>query len=402
MIKKLRVKFVLINMAIVTVMLCIIFGIVYRFTENNLVSQSVSILEQASSKPFALDSPKEKFDKIRLPYFVAQISEDGTINAYGNGFFDLTDEEYLEEIVSAANSSKEKTGVLKDYNVRYFKSDAPDKSSIAFADISSEIETLDSLIQTSLITGFTSFFAFLGISFLLARWAIKPVETAWKQQKQFVADASHELKTPLTVILTNAELLQSPDYDESGKARFSQSILIMARQMRGLVEQLLDLARADGGTTKLIYSRLDFSRLISDTLLPFEPVFFEKGLTLQSEIEKEIFLTGDGGKLRRAAEILLDNAQKYSSENGNTIVTLKKTKHGHCSLCVSNSGEPIPPENLKKLFERFYRADEARNESGSFGLGLSIAESIVSEHHGKIHAESKGGMNSFIIELPTT
>ena len=230
--------------------------------------------------------------------------------------------------------------------------------------------------------------------------AIRPVEQAWKQQRQFVADASHELKTPLTVIMTNAELAQSPDYDEEGRQRFLSSILTMSRQMRGLIEEMLQLARADQADTKAAFAPVDFSKLTSDALLPFAPIFFEAGLTLSSAISDAIQVTGNDAQLRQVVEILLDNAQKYSQPGGATQVSLKRHRKNHCLLTVANQGEPLSPEALKHIFERFYRADQARSRTGSFGLGLSIAETIVTQHQGKIWAESREGRNWFYVELP--
>ena len=252
-----------------------------------------------------------------------------------------------------------------------------------------------------LLIGGGAFLIFFGISVALAHWAIRPVDKAWQQQRQFIADASHELKTPLTVIMTNAELLQSPDYDEESRSGFVNSILVMSKQMRGLVEQLLELARADNGQNLPPFSRLDFSSVIKNAVLPFEPVFFEQGIELSSDVEDGIFVNGDSEHLRQAAEIFLDNAQKYSSVPGKAVVCLKRSGKSRCRLSVSNTGDAIPPEELKNIFKRFYRVDKARSRNGSFGLGLSIAESVIKRHRGKIWAESKNGMNTFFAELPT-
>jgi len=215
-----------------------------------------------------------------------------------------------------------------------------------------------------------------------------------------VADASHELKTPLTVIMTNAELALSPDYDEENKRKFMAGILTMSRQMRRLIEQMLELARTDNNESKEKFSVVDFSRLVSDSLLTFEPVFFERGLTLLSKINDKIEVVGEETQLCQVLDVLLDNAQKYSKEAGTTWVSLRKYKKGRCLLAVSNEGESISPEEAKNIFKRFYRGDKARSRTGSFGLGLSIAEGIVKKHRGRIWVESNSGINSFYVELP--
>ena len=199
--------------------------------------------------------------------------------------------------------------------------------------------------------------------------------------------------------MTNAELLQNTDYDETSHSAFSSNILVMSRQMRDLVEQMLELARTDRVQSDTVFCSFDFSRLVSDAALPFEPVFFEKGLTLHTAVTENIRINGNPSELRQVLDILLDNAQKYSRENGTTRMTLQGRGKGHCLLTVANEGEAIPLSDLNRLFKRFYRADQARSRTGSFGLGLSIAESIVKRHKGKIWAESKNGFNMFYVEL---
>ena len=227
------------------------------------------------------------------------------------------------------------------------------------------------------------------------------METSWQQQRQFISDASHELKTPLTVILTNAELMQSPDYDAEAKEQFSDNILTMAKQMRGLVEDLLDLARVDNGLTRAVWERVDLSRVLSDAALPFEPLYFESGLELDSFIEPGIFVRGSADHLRRVAEILLDNARKYS-DPGHVRFCLQRQGKNQCVISVANPGAPISRDDLQNIFKRFYRADAARSRDGSYGLGLPIAQGIAGEHGGRIWASSAGGINTFYVCLPTT
>lgn len=225
------------------------------------------------------------------------------------------------------------------------------------------------------------------------------VETAWKQQRQFVADASHELKTPLTVIMTNAELLNSPDFDQARRSQFAAHILTMSRQMRQLIEEMLDLARTDNGQGTLVFSPVDLSRLVNDAVLPFEPVFFERGLTLTADIQEHITVSGSQQHLRQITDILLDNAQKYSSPAGEVTVQLTR-QGGRCRLSVSNPGDALSKAERKDIFKRFYRTDEAHSQRGSYGLGLSIAANIAAMHRGKIWVESSNGRNIFHLELP--
>jgi signal transduction histidine kinase len=155
----------------------------------------------------------------------------------------------------------------------------------------------------------------------------------------------------------------------------------------------------DDGSVRLRFSQVDFSQLVQDALLPFEPVFFEQGLFLHSEVETGITLKGSEAHLKQAVSILLDNAQKYSAPSGKTTVILKKVTRNRCLLSVANEGEEIAPEELKHIFKRFYRVDKSRSAAHSYGLGLSIAQRIVHTHHGKIWAESRGGVNTFFVQL---
>ena len=448
MIRKLRVRFVSIMMLIVCTMLIIIFGLVVHMTHARIREDGFRMMENAVYAPMGTLSdrnPKRKDENkqmnILLPFFRVLIDADGKIVDMDGGYYDLTQEgseAVLEELVSAATASEEKVGDLHDYNLRYYRTsakkwfnkkvpdgnpmpetvlsdeatpssateDAPSDSSsegqiIVFADISSEIATMRNLYRTCVIIGLGSLASFLVISIFFARWAVRPVEEAWAQQRQFVSDASHELKTPLTVILTDAEMLKSPRFDEAHKAQFVDNILTMSNQMRGLVESLLQLARVDNGAIqKMPLQHINLSGLVSDELLTFEALFFEKGLTLAEDIADGITVHGSAQHLKQVVEILLDNAQKYSDPHGTVRVTLQKSGAHHCLLSVADPGDAISPEDLRKIFQRFYRIDEARAMNHSYGLGLSIAENIVKNHKGRIWAESAEGINTFRVELP--
>ena len=400
MLKKLRIQFVAVIMVIVTAMLCLIFGMLCYFMQKNMENESINMMQSIAANPFQLFRPDDAGDMPRLPFFMLQIGNNGEIIATGGGYFDLSDEAFLNDLVSAVFASRGHNGILKEYNLRFCRTESPRGQCLVFADMTSEQSILKSLVRNCVGLGLLCFFLFLGISVLLAFWMVKPVDQAWKQQRQFVSDASHELKTPLTVIMANAEMLQAPDYDQQSKAQLSESILTMSRQMRTLVERLLELARADNDQSKISFSPLDFSHLTEKALLPFEAVLFERGLSLSSQLQEGITVNGSEQHLHQVLDIFLDNAQKYALAPSEVTVQLEKVNRHFCRLTVSNRGEPISNEDLKNIFKRFYRVDKARSRDGSFGLGLSIAESIVLSHGGKIWAESKNGINSFYVQLP--
>ena len=403
MIRKLRVKFVVINMAMVSIMLCIIFGLVYNSTRHHLETESINMMQGIATRPIELDRPdvpNEQLPELKLPYFSIALNKEDEVIATGGGYYDLSDEEFLKTLVAEANATQQQVGVLDERGLRFYRADTPMGATLVFADMSSETRTLTSLVKTSLLIAGLSFLGFLVISIFLSRWAVKPVAAAWRRQKQFIADASHELKTPLTVILTNAELLQSEGYTPAERSNFSQSILLMGQQMKLLVEKMLELVRSDAEQSAPAMQPVELSKLVLDSAISFEGVFVDKGLLLESQIEPDITIQGNGQALQQLVDILLDNAQKYSAPGGVTTVQLSSCGQAKCRLLVSNPGAEIPPEDLKKIFQRFYRMDKARSRDGSFGLGLSVAESIVAQHRGKIWAESQNGANTFIAELP--
>ena len=400
MIQRLRFKFVLVNMGIVTILLCTILGLVFYFTSAQLEMESIRMMEDIASRPFQLDAPGEPGPDVRLPFFTLQVGPHGELMSADSGYYDLSDEDLLSGLVATAAASPQRLGVISEYELRYYRVDAPASQRLVFADISSERATLEGLRTTCLLIGGLSFFAFLWVSILLSKWAVRPVELAWKQQRRFVAAASHELKTPLTVIMTNAELLAAPELREEKREKSLSSILAMSRQMRGLIAQMLELARTDSPEAAALFRPVDLSRLVSQAVLPFEPLFFERGLSLDAQVEEGIGVTGEETQLRRVVEILLDNAQKYAKPGGSAAVVLRRRGRGRCVLSVSDEGDPIPPEERRQIFQRFYRADPARSRDGSFGLGLSIAEGIVKQHRGRIWAESRDGRNIFSVELP--
>lgn len=234
------------------------------------------------------------------------------------------------------------------------------------------------------------------IAFILSKWVVKPVEKNWEEQKQFVNNASHELKTPLTVITTNAEMLQA-DCSEEDKKKYSNNILTVSRQMRSLVEDLLNLARIEKGEAAG-FKKVNISEVFETNLLQFEPVMYELGLSLNDDIAKNIYVFGSEQRLQQLLIILLDNASKYS-KLGTVFVKLQSNGH-NAILSVANPSEPLTQQQLNDIFKRFYRTDESHTSKESFGLGLPIAKSICESHKGKIKAEYKEGYINFVVTLP--
>ena len=396
MLKKLRLRFICINMAIVTGMLLIIFGLVLHFTYSDLDSKSDAMLQSMTQ---SIRDTGSIGRNIQLPYFTLQINTWGEIIASGNTHYDISDKNFIQELIQYVYTADRVMGIIEKYDLKYSIISGIGVQKLCFLDISSQKIALSSLLQTSIFTGLIALTAFAFISILLARWAVKPVDRAWQQQKQFISDASHELKTPLTVIMSNTELLQAEEHDPEDRTRFTENILSSAKKMRSLVESMLELARADNGHIRTSFETVDLSKTISDAVLPFEPLFFENNMLLETYIEHGIQINGSIQHLQQLTSILLDNAIKYS-EPGMVMLDLRRFGRNQCMLTVSNPGNPIAKNDLKRIFERFYRSDTARANSGSFGLGLSIAQRITQEHKGEIWAESNLTGNRFCVTLP--
>ena len=405
MIRQLRRKFVLINMALVTALMAVICLLLILSAAGNLQADSMAVLERVidETEPSVWMFERGRWrDEVSLPYFTVAINLMGDVVVTSGQSYTLESEEALAEIVAASFAQPQQSGFLEEYGLAYLRKESGFGWRMAFVDNSYAVSSLRSTIWNTVTVGLAALVAFLLVSVLLARWAVRPVERSWQQQRQFVADASHELKTPLTIILSNAGLLQSWDgEDRAGPDRWAENISAAGGQMRELVEQLLLLARSDSdGAARQSFAPVDLSDLVKSAVLLFEPVAFEAGRRFApGEVERGITVSGDAARLQRLAGVLLDNAVKYASPGGQIRVTLRREGR-RCVLVVANEGEPIPAEELEAIFRRFYRSDRSRSSPG-FGLGLAIARTIAGEHGGRLWASSGGdGWNRFTCALP--
>ena len=399
MIRKLRIKFVAICMALVTAVLAVVLLTVFFALRTNMTAVRSQTLHRAIQEEVLGGFNKPQFprgngaeEQVLLPYF--------TVNLFGSTAYvtagtydDLENTDVLQDIIAQCLAQGRTEGSLSQYRLQYLLQDNGLYKRIAFVDISMELAIVARMMRSYLAIAAAVLLLLLAISIGLSIWVTRPVERAWRQQRQFLSDASHELKTPLTVILANAELLEGVPMEES-PGRWVDNIRSSAGQMRTLVEEMLTLARADNAAPAVHVDEVDLSELTTDTALAFEPVAFEAGKTLEYHIAPGAAVLGDGEKLRRLISVLLDNAIKYGAEGQPIRMSLVRTEN-KVRLTVENSGEPIPPEQLRHLFERFYRADASRGEKSGFGLGLSIAATIAAEHKGALKAESDARSTRF-------
>ncbi len=386
-------------MLIVTVMLVILFTSLTTIMSRSMIKERVSTMHRIAEDPtrkYQLRNPGE--NTIMLPYFVLEYDTKGELQAYGDSRFDLSDMEELKTLYEKARTEERPEGVLEEYALRYVTIETPHGQKQVYTDMSQEKTMVYRFAKLSFFLGIATFAILLGTSVLMSGWATRPVSEAWEKQKQFVADASHELKTPISVIMANAELLQQMNGDEVQQKKYMDNILAMSYQMRRLVGSLLDLARLDKSETDDGKEKLLLSEIVENCILSFEPLYYERGLTLEYEIEPELYIRADEREIRQCMDIFLDNAQKYSEKGA---VKLKLTRVGHhAELTVRNPSPELSKNECKDIFKRFYRRDKARTSSGSYGLGLPIAESIAANHGGKIVCTWEAGEICFTMTMP--
>ncbi len=337
--------------------------------------------------------------KAEAGYLWIQVDHAGNmINFGGNVSFKNIGAEEIVFMKDQVLSYNNEFGYM-DGNIAYLVMQKPIYGAIiVFTSAAAEMEQNKTLIITTVIIGAATVFLFFMLSIALSFWLIKPVKETFDKQKRFISDASHELKTPLAVISANTDVLEA----ELGENKWLGYIRSESMRMSELVNELLYLARLDDKSgQKVVMSKFNLTDVVLQTSLPFESRMFEEGKTLEVDAQENINCDGDESAIKHVLTILIDNAIKYSGEKDVIKVGLK-LHSGKKIITVYNTGIGIKKEKLDKVFERFYREDEARSSSsGGYGLGLAIAAEVVRKHHGNIKCESEyGKWVCFTVTLP--
>lgn len=294
----------------------------------------------------------------------------------------------LQYSVDAALRSEDVFGHINGVNLFYYKDQTMIGSQISFADSTQYFAYMEQML---IVGGVMCGFALIVLFFIcngLANMCLKPVEKAWKQQQNFIADASHELKTPLTVILTNGNILEAHKNETiSNQIKWVESTNEEATHMKDLVNKLLLLAKTDNIKQNNMFTDVDLSELAVKLSLQYDPVAYEKGVTLNTEIEQGIHIKGDPTALNQIIHILIDNAVKYAGLGGEATLYLTR-RQNYVYLSAKNTGEPIPEEDIPHIFERFYRSDKSRTSGNGYGLGLAICKNLAELHKAEITVTS--------------
>lgn len=410
MIRDLRKKFILVAMLSTMLVLTAIMGVVNFSNYREMLDRAdemTALLEQNDGKfpeepswheqddtetPPAKPENDEK-DKSRFSvetpfetrYFTVTVDENGEVTDCDLDRIAAVDEETAEEYTQTAQQKNKTTGFQRIY--RYRVTETEDGAKYVFLDCRREISNFRTVLVTTISVSLLGLAAVFVLVVIFSRMVFRPVEESIQKQKRFITDASHELKTPLTIIDANIEVMEM----ESGESQWTKSTRKQIQRLSGLVQQLVTLSRLDEEKGLEEKCEFNLSEAVSECVQPYESLAQTREKNLTLNIEEDITYTGDERSIRQLAGILMDNAVKYSSENGNITLTLKK-KGKKIFLEVYNDADDLPQGKLDVLFERFYRLDSSRNSgTGGSGIGLSMAKAIVQAHKGKITAENKNG-----------
>lgn len=387
-----------------TILLSALFGVVFlgglaMFNwgsyENRLIELRRQVrLEVSAVGLKEIESTRgEALEMDAVDYAIFHVKRDGSVECYSNHLPDVAEEKQYDYAQRVADHWKEPIELWEVTNIT--RQGRAGRYVVLISVYPALRASLPTMAASLLLAGVGIALLIL-LTKLFSERLVRPVEQMISAETKFMSNASHELKTPLTVISANVQLLE----EEIGANRHLQYIRQETDQMIVMVNKMLTLMRLDTPVEQTIHQKFRVDEALLDVIFPMESVAYEKKLKMDSDIEERMYLIGDADQIRNLMTILLDNAISYTPEGGEIRIRAS-IRSRRFSLSVSNTGEEIPKEQQEKLFERFYRADEARVNGGNhFGLGLSIAGSIVANHHGKIWVESHDGQNIFQVMLP--
>ncbi len=395
MIKKLKRRFILTSMAVVTLVLLLVSIVLFLGARRVVYSDADQMLKR--SLMFSLGEKgngEGRGGRFERAVVLTVDPETGEVENRSSGTLQNFSEEEQQELAQEAARG----GKLKNRGVRASVEKRNGKTYVAVVDTAVEDRLLTAATKALALFAAGTWAALLLLVWLLSGWAVRPMAKAWDMQRQFVADASHDLKTPLTVILSNSELLKQQS--EAADTPEVDRIEAAGRRMKDLVQKMLTLARMEDDPNRGAWESMDLSDMVMEGALAFEATAFEKGLTIDENVESGLVVKGNRAQVQSVLECLLDNACKYADPGSSVTVSLEKAGK-RAKLTVHNTGSYIPPADLPHVFERFYRADKSRTASDSSGLGLAIVQSVVESMGGTVSVESsESAGTAFTVFLP--
>ena len=403
MIKQLRRKFIVIAMCSSVVVLSAIMLIInganyYDICKN--ADERLSIIADnggafpppdsfrdgrgpGEQKPHMRElSPEAPFE---TRYFTVHIDDTGTVMAVDTKHIAAVDGDGAAEYALKLYGAGKMSGFYKDYRYRTVSQD--DGLLYVFLDCGKELTAFRSFLLVSILVSLFGILLVFLLVLLFSKIAVRPVAESYAKQRRFITDASHELKTPLTVIDASAAVLEM----EKGGSEWIDSIKNQVERLSSLTEKLVLLSRMEEEKPRLSMTEFSISDAVYETARAFEPVAASLHKKLHIQVERNLSFCGDEASIRQAVSLLMDNAMKYSDSEGSVEISLKREVR-NLQLVIGNTAEHLQPGKLDILFERFYRADASRNsETGGYGIGLSVVQAIVTAHRGRITAESPDG-----------
>lgn len=366
----------------------------------------VQLGNTSTTEPKPTEPPSSVFDDMRptdnevpkslgsIDFFIVMADENGKYLSQLNN--DDLDQSVAQNYINAILDEKATSGMVNNY--QFYRLGKDNGTLMVFTDKTSEMAMLKQLLRTTVIIGIISLIILSAVAYFISLKIMHPLKIAFNKQKQFISDASHELKTPLTVISANADVLSG----EIGENKWLTYIKSQTDRMNLLVNELLNLTRLENNTSQFERTDFDLSKAINNTALPFECKAFESNKKLELNIEEGMTVNGSERHIKQMAAIFIDNAIKYSNDGGKIIVTLKKVGDKKM-FSVYNTGNGIKEAERDKIFERFYRSDDSRTHQaeGGYGLGLPIAKSIIDKHKFKLTVDNHEGQSiCFIVTMP--
>ena len=401
MVKKLKSKifyFLMIFLTVITIGIILIFTI---YNYKNTIKTSTFFIDRVyglNDKENNRNKDKEEYEDAReksqlteVEGFYSILIKNGTIISENK---DLITEE-IEKYALEASNKKSENGIVGNY-IYSIKSDKEEKI-VMLVENEEAIMHIKILIIVAIVISVISVIIVYIIAKRISETIVKPVEDTFSKQKEFISDASHELKTPLAVIEANADVLES----KIGKNKWINYIQNEIESMDKLINELLLLTKMENIDSIKEKEEFNLSQETELCISLFESMAYEKNIRIDTHIEKNIKLTGNKEDVKHILSTLIDNAIKHTKSNDKIEINLNKIKE-NIEIEIKNIGEEIPQEEREKIFERFYRIDKAHNrEEKRYGLGLAIAKSTVEKYNGKIEVGYQDGYTIFLVKLPT-
>ena len=395
MIYSLRRKLIWISGISVISVFIIIFAAIYIVSTHQLNTVMDTLTDRIASNDGSFPEideehplpPRVFFDfiteetKFSTRFFTVRYDQSGNIDSMDIEFVASVTEETARTYAEDAMNRNKDRGWVKGYRYKTYQTSMGQAVVFVDGNMNRSMTTMLLLVAGAVLI--LSLIVILVLIIIFSKRAVRPVAESYEKQKQFITDANHELKTPLTLILTNLDIVEA----EVGKNEWLEDIRAEGERMNELVKQLVTLTRMDEDQTDMSRENFSLSDAVTDTISEFQMLSEERGKTLRAAVQPDVTYCGDEAGVRRVVSILLDNALKYCDPGGKIFISL--TGKHHPVICVENTYRMVETLELDKLFDRFYRADSSRTFTGSFGIGLSIAKAIIQKHQGEFSAYKK-------------